>query len=205
MPLQRSNQVAQGEDEVKFQAAAASIIEFAETLTGKYGAEEKLIYKFTDRGERELALRYDLTVPLARYIANNLNLITKEPFRRYQTGEVFRGENTQKGRYRQFTQFDFDTVGSDNIKEDAKIIAATIESTRKVRLRNAKMLVNDRRNFEGVPVEAIRIIDKLDKIGIEGVTKELNGKYIDVITDKSKKEILAPLFQILEKEFLFLI
>jgi len=198
---QTINAIADVLEKFDFVPLETPIIEFAETLTGKYGAEEKLIYKFTDRGERELALRYDLTVPLARYIANNLNLITKEPFRRYQTGEVFRGENTQKGRYRQFTQFDFDTVGSDNIKEDAKIIAATIESARKVGLRNAKMLINDRRNFEGVPVEAIRIIDKLDKIGIEGVTKELNGKYIDVITDKSKKEILAPLFQILEKDY----
>src|SRR5258708_3044261 len=195
------NTIADVLEKFDFVPLETPIIEFAETLTGKYGAEEKLIYKFTDRGERELALRYDLTVPLARYIANNLNLITKEPFRRYQTGEVFRGENTQKGRYRQFTQFDFDTVGIDDPHEDANIIAATIESARKVGLKNAKMLINDRRNFEGVPVEAIRIIDKLDKIGIEGVTKELNGKYIDVITDKSKKEILAPLFEILEKEY----
>ena len=195
------NTIADVLEKFDFVPLETPIIEFAETLTGKYGAEEKLIYKFTDRGERELALRYDLTVPLARYIANNLNLITKEPFRRYQTGEVFRGENTQKGRYRQFTQFDFDTVGSNDIAEDAKIIAATIEAARNVGLKNAKMLINDRRNFEGVPVEAIRIIDKLDKIGIEGVTKELNGKYIDVITDKSKKEILVPLFEILEKEY----
>ncbi len=63
------------------------------------------------------------------------------------------------------------------------------------------MLINDRRNFEGIPVEAIRIIDKLDKIGIEGIKKELNGKYMDVITDKSKKEILTPLFEILEKDY----
>src|SRR5260221_6196625 len=210
MPLQRSNQVAQGEDEVKFQAAAASIIEFAETLTGKYGAEEKLIYKFTDRGGRELALRYDLTVPLARFIANNLNLITKGPFRRYQIGEVFRGENTQKGRYREFTQFDFDTVGSNDILEDAKIIAATIDATRKVGLANAKMLVNDRRNFEGVPVDVIRIIDKHNKIGIDGIEKELKeknysesdtNKYKALITNNKNKEILKPLFNILEKEF----
>src|SRR3989337_415088 len=82
-------------------------IEFAETLKGKYGEEERLIYEFADRGGRQLALRYDLTVPLARYVATyNPQL----PFRRYQIGQVFRGENPQAGRYREFTQFDFDTV-----------------------------------------------------------------------------------------------
>src|SRR5258708_28255615 len=148
------NQIAEVLEDFDFVPLETPIIEFAETLTGKYGAEEKLIYKFADRGGRELALRYDLTVPLARYIANNLELVAREPFARYQTGEVFRGENTQKARYRQFTQFDFDTVGSNDIAEDAKIIAATIEAARNVGLKNAKMLINDRRNFEGVPVEA---------------------------------------------------
>lgn len=177
------------------------IVEFAETLTGKYGADEKLIYKFTDRGGRELALRYDLTVPLARYVANNLNVIAGKPFRRYQIGEAFRGENTQKGRYRELTQFDFDTVGSSDIQEDARVVAAALQATRKLGLKNAKMLINDRRNFAGIPIEAIRIIDKLDKIGMEGVRKELNGKYMDVITDTTRKEILRPLFEILEKNY----
>ncbi len=204
---QTINSIAEVLESFDFAPLETPIIEFAETLTGKYGAEEKLIYKFKDRGGRELALRYDLTVPLARYVANNLSVIAKEPFRRYQIGQVFRGENTQKGRYREFTQFDFDTVGSTDIKEDAKVIAATIKAARKLGLKNAKMLINDRRNFEGIPVVAIRIIDKLDKIGIEGVKKELNGlpaqagKYIDVITDKNRKEILKPLFEILEKDF----
>lgn len=174
------------------------IIEFAQTLTGKYGAEEKLIYQFTDRGGRRLALRYDLTVPLARYVANNN---PKLPFRRYQIGEAFRGENTQKGRYRELTQFDFDTVGSIEIKEDAKVIAAALQATRKLGLTKAKMLINDRRNFKGIPIEAIRIIDKLDKIGLEGVKKELGGKYIDIITDKSKKDILKPLFELLTTHY----
>ncbi|MBI2012582.1 ATP phosphoribosyltransferase regulatory subunit [Candidatus Curtissbacteria bacterium] len=97
-------------------------IEFAETLKGKYGEEERLIYEFTDRGGRRLALRYDLTVPLARYVASNPSL--EMPFRRWQAGQVFRGENPQHGRYREFTQLDFDTVGSSDFAEDAKIIAA---------------------------------------------------------------------------------
>ncbi|MCX6705376.1 MAG: ATP phosphoribosyltransferase regulatory subunit, partial [Candidatus Woesebacteria bacterium] len=72
-------------------------VEFAETLLGKYGEEEKLIYQFEDKGGRKLALRYDLTVPLARFVANNLGLLTPT-FSRYQIGQVFRGEKPQKGR-----------------------------------------------------------------------------------------------------------
>src|SRR5258708_3374122 len=129
---QTINTIADVLEKFDFVPLETPIIEFAETLTGKYGAEEKLIYKFADRGGRELALRYDLTVPLARYIANNLELVAREPFARYQTGEVFRGENTQKGRYRQFTQFDMDIVGSTDIAEDAKVIAATLMAARKL-------------------------------------------------------------------------
>jgi histidyl-tRNA synthetase len=195
------NTIADILEEFDFVPLETPTIEFAETLTGKYGEEEKLIYKFTDRGERELALRYDLTVPLARYIANNLEVISRQPFRRYQIGNVYRGENTQKGRYREFTQFDFDTVGSSEISEDAKVIAAAIKSSRKLGLSSAKMLINDRRNFEGIPVEAIRIIDKLDKIGLEEVSKQLEGKYIDIITDKNRKELLKPLFEELTNKY----
>ncbi|MEK7497304.1 MAG: ATP phosphoribosyltransferase regulatory subunit, partial [Patescibacteria group bacterium] len=106
-------------------------LEFGQTLTGKYGEEEKLIYKFTDRGGRELALRYDLTVPLARFIANNLGLIANGPFSRYQIGQVFRGENTQRGRWREFTQFDLDTIWSDSLEEDDRVIAAGLAEPRK--------------------------------------------------------------------------
>lgn len=151
-------------------------IEFADTLTGKYGDEERLIYKFTDRGGRDLALRYDLTVPLARFIANNQNLLTKGPFCRYQIGQVFRGENPQHGRYREFTQFDFDTVGTSTAQEDAKIIATAIKATKKIGLPSALMLINDRKNFEDTPQDVIRSIDKLHKVGEEGVKKELQEK-----------------------------
>ncbi len=151
-------------------------IEFAETLTGKYGEEEKLIYKFTDRGERELALRYDLTVPLARFVASNQQLIAKGPFRRYQIGQVFRGENPQHGRYREFTQFDFDTVGAADLEEDAKIIVTAIKSAKNVGLKNPVMTINDRTTFSGFPIEVIRAIDKFAKVGKEGVEKELDEK-----------------------------
>ena len=148
-------------------------IEFAQTLTDKYGDEERLIYKFQDRGGRNLALRYDLTVPLARYVATyNPSL----PFSRYQIGQVFRGENPQAGRWREFTQLDFDTAGSAEIEEDAKIIATGILAIKKVGLESSQMLVNDRQNFEKTPIDVIRAIDKLHKIGEVGIKEELRSK-----------------------------
>src|SRR3972149_11442703 len=108
-------------------------IEFAQTLKGKYGEEERLIYEFKDRGGRNLALRYDLTVPLARYVATYNPPL---PFRRYQIGQVLRGENPQRGRYREFTQLDFYTVGSDSLEEDAKIIAAALKSLEAIGVKN---------------------------------------------------------------------
>ena len=150
-------------------------VEFAETLTGKYGEEEKLIYKFKDRGDRDLALRYDLTVPLARFVANNQNLL-KPTFSRYQIGQVFRGENPQAGRFREFTQFDFDTVGSSDLKEDAKIVATTIKSARAVGLAKAQMAINDRNVFANIHIDIVRAIDKIHKVGKETLVKELKDK-----------------------------
>src|SRR3990170_6280414 len=155
-------------EEFGFVPLETPTIEFAETLLGKYGEEEKLIYKFTDRGGRDLALRYDLTVPLARFIANNLEVIEKGPFRRYQIGQVFRGENPQAGRYREFTQFDFDTVGSANLEEDTKIIGAAIKSAKHLGIESSQMLINDRKNFEKIPQDVIRAIDKMHKVGEKG-------------------------------------
>ncbi len=189
-------------------------IEFADTLKGKYGEEERLIYEFTDRGDRKLALRYDLTVPLARFVAGNLNLIAKDPFRRYQIGQVFRGENPQAGRWREFTQFDFDTVGltkepDSAIKEDALIIATAIQVARKLELKNTIMAVNDRRNFSGIPIDVIRAFDKLKKIGIEAVEKEILAKNYSkadfekykLLITTGRKSILDPLISALGKEY----
>lgn len=145
-------------------------IEFAETLTGKYGEEERLIYKFKDRGGRDLALRYDLTVPLARYVATYNPPL---PFRRYQIGQVFRGENPQRGRWREFTQLDFDSVGSSDPEEDARIIAVTINCLRELGLNQAIVQINDRENFAEFPPAVARAIDKLNKIGEQGVVTEL--------------------------------
>src|SRR3989337_2194622 len=126
---QVSSQIVKVLEDFGFEPIETPTIEFSQTLKGKYGEEERLIYEFKDRGDRDLALRYDLTVPLARYVATYNPPL---PFRRYQVGQVFRGENPQAGRYREFTQFDFDTVGSESLEEDANVIAATIAATRKV-------------------------------------------------------------------------
>ncbi len=170
-------------EESGFVPVETPTIEFAETLKGKYGEEEKLIYEFTDRGGRNLALRYDLTVPLARLVASNLNLIAKGPFRRYQIGQVFRGEKPQAGRWREFTQLDFDSVGSSDLSEDARIIKTTIKCLETLRINNFNILVNDRDTFkqlsergfvkdEDLP-QVIRIMDKLKKIGEKEVEDEL--------------------------------
>jgi histidyl-tRNA synthetase len=151
-------------------------LEFADTLIGSYGEEEKLIYQFTDRGGRKLALRYDLTVPLARFVANNLGLL-QPTFSRYQIGQCFRGENPQKGRSREFTQFDFDTVGSNDIKEDAKIIVTAIKSARMIGLKRAIVQINDREIFDNVGFSKAQIItiDKIDKIGRVEVEKRVGN------------------------------
>src|SRR3989338_490588 len=151
-------------EEFDFVPIETPTIEFASTLKGKYGEEERLIYEFKDRGGRELAMRYDLKIPLARYVAT---YNPKLPFRRYQIGQVFRGENPQAGRFREFTQFDFDSVGSENLEEDAKIIAIAIKSARKLGLNSAKMAINDRSVFANIHIDIIRAVDKLHKIGRE--------------------------------------
>lgn len=171
-------------------------VEFAETLLGKYGEDEKLVYTFEDRGGRKLALRYDLTVPLARFVANNLGLLNPT-FSRYQIGQVFRGENPQKGRRREFTQFDLDTVGIKSDEEDARIVACAIESARALGFKNAKVMINDRENFEGLTIEEIRLIDKMYKVGRENIPQKL----LD-FTEKTKAtKGLLNVFEILEDKY----
>ena len=160
------NQISGVLERYGFEPLETPTVEFAETLTGKYGEEEKLIYQFTDRGGRQLALRYDLTVPLARFVANNLGLL-KPIFCRYQIGQVFRGDNPQKGRRREFTQFDFDSVGSEKTDEDVNIIRAAIEAAGSILLPQAVMEINDRQIFDnlGFNKEQVIAIDKIEKIG----------------------------------------
>src|SRR6478672_11761536 len=97
-------------------------LEYLEILTGKGSAEtDKQLYKFKDHGGRDVALRFDLTVPLARFAAQHINELGT-PFKRYHIAPVWRGENTQHGRYREFVQCDFDTIGTRSIASDAETV-----------------------------------------------------------------------------------
>ncbi len=159
-------------------------IEHWETLAGKYGeeAESRLIWRFTDPWSgREYALRYDLTVPLARFIAGRPDIGL--PFKRYHIGPVWRHEEPQKGRYREFYQCDADIVGSPYPEADAEIINLTVDAIRELGFTEFKVKLNDRRLLAGIfeeelgldnPLHVYRIIDKLDKIGFEGVIGELS-------------------------------
>lgn len=188
-----------------FEPIETPTVEFADTLTGKYGEEEKLIYQFADRGGRKLALRYDLTVPLARYVATYNPTL---PFRRYQIGQVFRGENPQRGRFREFTQFDFDSVGSTDPKEDALVIACAIKAAKAVGLK-VVMAVNDRKNFEDIPADVVRSLDKINKIGRPAVEEEIEkrgysknqvGSYIEKMLNSEKTANLKEIFLFLNEE-----
>lgn len=186
-------------EECGFEPLETPTVEFAETLLGKYGDEEKLIYTFQDKGGRNLALRYDLTVPLARFVANNLGLLNPT-FARYQIGQVFRGENPQKGRKREFTQFDFDIVGSEDISEDVKVITAAIKASRTAGLDKAILQINDRAIFDnlGFSTEQVMAIDKIEKIGRDEVLKTVPN--LEDLEKSTKPERLNAIFDKLSEE-----
>ena len=171
-----------------FEPLETPALEYEEILTGKYGEEgDKLMYRFEDNGKRKVALRYDQTVPLARVVAQYQNELPM-PFKRYQIQNVWRAENTQKGRFREFLQCDADIVGSSSPLADAEIISLSSECLEKLGFKNFKILVNDREVFKNpksffktsfdFPIEktpyVIRTFDKYRKIGKEGVRKELS-------------------------------
>lgn len=159
------------------------IIEYAEVLLAKAGGEtEKQIYRF-EKGDTDLALRFDLTVPLAKYVAKNYGNLSF-PFRRYQIGKVYRGEKAQKGRYREFYQCDIDIIGDEtlDIINDAELPAVIYSTFRTLGFENFTIKINNRKIlnglFEGIgqkdkSVEILRIIDKIDKIGEQAVRKEI--------------------------------
>lgn len=167
-------------------------IEFASTLKGKYGEDEKLIYEFEDRGGRQIALRYDQTVPLARVVAQYPNL--PKPFRRYQIQNVWRAENTQRGRFREFLQIDFDIVGVSSLLADleiAQIISSVLTylgfEKHKIMLNSRPLLfklVKEAGVDEKLVVGAISSVDKLKKIGEEAVIDEMVQKGISKDTAK---------------------
>jgi len=148
------------------------------------GEDSKLIFKFIDNGQREVSLRYDQTVPTCRYIANNLNNLTL-PFRRYQVQSVFRAEKPQKGRYREFTQFDLDIFGVAGASADAEVITQNLDTYMKIGFKKPVIIFNNRDLMKGIPYEAIVAIDKLKKIGKDGVIEDMVKKGISLATAKT--------------------
>ena len=180
-------------EEFGFEPLQTPAMELSEVLTGKYGPDaEKLIYQAGHTGGKEdISLRYDLSVPLCRVIAMYPQL--PKPFKRYQIDPVWRAERPQKGRYRQFFQCDADTVGSDSMLADAENVNLIYQVLSRLSFEQFEININNRKlitgigEYSGVPAEQLgglyRSIDKLDKIGVNGVTEELRENEIpeDVI------------------------
>src|SRR3989338_1738167 len=164
-----------------FEPLETPALEYAELLKGKYGEEEKLIYEFETKGRDKVALRYDQTVPLSRVIsqyaprgdAGQNELVF--PFKRYQIQPVWRGENPQKGRYREFIQCDADIIGSSSPLADAEILKLVLDIYKTLGL-SVTIKINDRENFKDLDKKYVSAIDKLEKIGESEVLLETIDK-----------------------------
>ncbi|PYS90757.1 MAG: histidine--tRNA ligase, partial [Acidobacteria bacterium] len=205
-----------------FEPLETPAVENLETLTGKYGEEgNQLIYKILKRGEKldesleagdgrrelaDLALRYDLTVPLARVVANTKNELPKF-FKRYQIQPVWRADRPAKGRYREFYQCDVDSIGSSSMVVEGELISAVSEVLKRLGFKdftvrlNHRAVLTDILDTAGVPSElhgeALVAIDKLDKIGAEGVAKELSDRGIAEAASKMLLDIFEETRQII--------
>lgn len=165
------------------------IIESSEVLLAKAGGEtEKQIYRF-NKGDNDLSLRFDLTVPLAKYVCQYYNNLAF-PFKRYQIGKVYRGERPQKGRYREFYQCDIDIIGDEKLSiiNDAEMPRVIYETIKELGFDDFTIRINNRKLLNGVfaqlgleekSTEILRIIDKIDKIGKEKVEECLKELRID--------------------------
>ena len=170
-------------------------LEYAEILLGKGGGEtEKQVYRFNDNGGRDVALRFDLTVPFARFLAEHRQELDF-PFKRYHIAKVWRGENTQRGRYREFTQCDFDTIGSDSAACDFEILHIMRNTLLAVSGGDVVIRLNHRGIFNRFlsrlglldkSVEILRTVDKFGKTGKEETLKLLS----ESVEGPKAKEIL---------------
>lgn len=182
-----------------FEPIDTPVLEYYETLTGNID-DEKLIYHFEDQGGREVGMRFDLTVPLARFVALNRKDLTF-PFKRYHIAPVWRADRPQRGRFREFWQCDADIVGTSSMVADADVVSIFVDALNAVNMPKFVVRINHRKLLEsfalyaGVPDDragsVYRAIDKLDKIGQEGVVGELEragvesaaaGRIIDLIS-----------------------
>ena len=177
------------------------VIEYSEVLLAKAGGEtEKQIYRF-NKGDNDLSLRFDLTVPLAKYVARRYNELVF-PFKRYQIGKVFRGERPQKGRYREFYQCDIDVIGDEtlSLSYDAEIPMIIFEIFNKLNFGRFVIRINNRKVLNGLfeylqidnKADCLRIIDKLDKMGLDYVKEDL----MVIVGDESKVNYLLDIMSI---------
>ncbi len=199
------------------------VLECSDVLLAKAGGEtEKQIYRFK-KGENDISLRFDLTVPLARYVSMKYNDLVF-PFKRYQIGKVYRGERPQKGRYREFYQCDIDVIGEDlSLMYDAEIPAIIYNTFKSLNFGDFTIRMNNRKllnglfqslNIETKKVEILRIIDKLEKIGLDKVKEELSlislsdeqiNKIIEFVNIKgSNKDIIVSLENLSIKNDVFI-
>ncbi|RLS49361.1 MAG: histidine--tRNA ligase [Planctomycetota bacterium] len=163
-------------------------LEYLEILTGKGSDEtDKQLYRFTDHGGREVGMRFDLTIPLARFAAQHIGTLGI-PFKRYHMATVWRGENTQRGRYREFMQCDFDTIGTTSPLADLETVLVVHDLLSAIGLESFTIRVNDRRVLSGIlerlgladrSTVVLRALDKLGKVSPEGVAAELASHGID--------------------------
>lgn len=188
------------------------VMEKSEILLAKGSDEtDKQIYRFT-KGSNDISLRFDLTVPFARYSAQHMEDLVF-PFRRYQIGKVYRGERSQKGRYREFYQCDIDVISKGNLSlvNDAELPSIMCSIFKEIGLPAFKIHINNRKILNGFfaslkvksAVEVLRVVDKLDKIGVDavkeelitiGLSKEAVDKIINFIAiDGSKTEVMESL------------
>lgn len=190
-----------------FEEMDTPAIELWETLSAKGGEEvEHQIYKFQDKGGRWLGLRFDLTVPLARVVASNPNLV--KPFKRYCIAKVWRYEEPQSGRFREFLQADIDIIGSPYMEADVECISTAVDALKSLGLEKFKVRINNRKILEGLMssmgisgeafFKVLRILDKLEKIGEDNVLKELRElglkedtalKIMDFIKNKGREAL----------------
>ena len=190
-----------------FEPLETPAVENLETLQGKYGEEgDRLIFKILKRGEgaetgqADLALRYDVTVPLARVVAEYRAKLPKF-FKRYQIQPVWRADRPQKGRFREFYQCDVDAIGSSSMTVEAELLSAAADVLLALGFKDFQIVVNHRKLLNavlakaGVPAElhgvALVIMDKADKIGVDGVRRELAAKGLSESTANTLLEQLA--------------
>ncbi len=189
-------------EEYGFEPLETPALEYSELILGQSGEEaEKLYYKFKDNGDRDVMLKYELMIPMCRAVAQNINSITL-PYKRYQVQNVWRAENVQRGRLREFTQMDVDILGSGSPLADAEIILFGISFLKKIGFENFRARLNSREIIQGI-VEILEIeeskfekiyisIDKLDKIGKEKVREIL------ILDSNIEEEKVDKLLEIIE-------